>query len=247
MNAFKILPISAGELGRRIDADLGRPSLRAAIVSASLAGPVAARIAARLRKLSGRAVAHVEHPLEAAALVRLVRRAGEGLAVVSGIDDFSEEEWQWLDLLRSHLARGGSTWFVLSPRSFGLLERNAPNLASWMGNPLTLMEGERLTREADEDAAQAEFDRLSHVWLDETMFMSSLTRKVQNPAYQAIITMGERAIPPILRDLEREPKLWGPALHAITGAKPVQKGDEGKVRRVAAAWLRWAKANGYEW
>lgn len=247
MNAVKIPPMSAGELGRRIDADLGRPSLRAALVSASSAGAVAGRIAARLRKLSGRAVAHVEHPLEAGALVRRVRRAGEGLAVVSGVDDFSEEEWQWLDLLRSHLARGGSTWFVLSPRSFGLLERNAPNLASWMGSPLTLMEGEPPTREAEEEANQAEFDRLSRIWLDETMVTSSLTRMVNHPAYQEIIRMGPRVIPPILRDLEREPKMWGPALHAITKATPVPKEDAGKVGRVAAAWLKWAKDNGYEW
>ena len=247
MNAVKFPPMSAGELGRRIDADLGRPSLRAALVSASSAAPVAARIAARLRKLSGRTVAHVEHPLEAGALVRLVRRAGEGLAVVSGVDDFSEEEWQWLELLRSHLARGGSTWFVLSPRSFGLLERNAPNLASWMGSPLALIEGDSSGHEAEEEADQAEFDRLSRIWLDETMSMSSLTRMVKHPAYQEIIRMGPRVIPPILRDLEREPKMWGPALHAITKATPVPKEDAGKVGRVAAAWLKWAKDNGYEW
>jgi hypothetical protein len=124
----------------------------------------------------------------------MVRSAGEGLAIVSGVDDFSEEEWQWVDLLRSHLSRGGSTWFVLSPRSFGLLERNAPNLASWMDAPLTLMEGESSNDEAEEDAAQAEFDRLSRIWLDETMITSSLTKKVQNPAYQAIIAMELRAL-----------------------------------------------------
>lgn len=247
MNAVELLPISAGELGRRIDADLGRPSLRAAIVSEPSTGAVAARIAARSRKLPGRAVAHIEHPHEAAALVRLVRRAGEGIAVVSGIDDFSEEEWQWLDLLRSHLSRSGSTWFVLSARSFGLLERNAPNLASWMDNPLTLMEGESSNYEAEEEAAQAEFDRLSRIWLDETMFSSSLTEKIQSPAYRKIIGMGNSAIGPILRDLERKPKLWGPALRAITGENPVPKGDESRISRVAAAWLEWAKENKYEW
>jgi hypothetical protein len=247
MNAIKLYPISAGELGRRMDADLGRPSLRAAIVSETSVEAVASRIAARQRRLSGREVVHIQYPHEVAALVRLVRKAGEGLAVVSGIDELSEEDWQLLDLLRSHLARGGSTWFVLSPRSFRLLSRNAPNLASWIDGAFTLLEGEPQSHAADEDQAQAEFDRLSRTWLDETMITSSLTRKVQNPAYQAIIRMGARAVPPILRDLEREPKMWGPALHAITRATPVPREDAGKVARVAAAWLKWAKDSGYEW
>jgi hypothetical protein len=247
MNAINLPSISAGELSRRIDADLGRPSLRAVVVTALSVGAVASRLSARQRTLSGRSVTHIEHPHEAAALVRMVRSAGEGLAIVSGVDDFSEEEWQWVDLLRSHLSRDGSTWFVLSPRSFGLLERNAPNLASWMDAPLTLMEGESSNDEAEEEAAQAEFDRLSRIWLDETMITSSLTRMIKHPAYQEIIQMGPRVIPPILRDLEREPKMWGPALHAITKATPVLSEDVGKVRRVAAAWLKWAKDNGYEW
>ncbi|MFS8064729.1 MAG: hypothetical protein ACMG6S_00030 [Byssovorax sp.] len=247
MNAVNLLPISAGELGRRIGADLGRPSLRAVIVTTSSVGAVASRISERQRTFSGRAVTHIEHPHEAAALVRLVRGAGEGLAVISGIDDFSEKEWQWLDLLRSHLARGGSTWFVLSPRSFRLLSRNAPNLASWIDSAFTLLDGDSSPHAAEEEAAQAEFDGLSRTWLDETMFTSSLTRMINHPAYQKIIQMGPKVVPSILRDLEREPKMWGPALHAITKATPVPREDAGKVRRVAAAWLKWAKDNGYEW
>ena len=88
---------------------------------------------------------------------------------------------------------------------------------------------------------------MSRTWLDDTMMTSSLTKKVENRAYQAIIAMGERAIPPILRDLEREPKLWGPALHSITGANPVANSEEGKVRLVAKSWLQWAKDSRYEW
>ena len=247
MNAVKLSPISAGELGRRMDADLGRPSLRAAIVSESSVGAVASRISARLRRLSGRDVVHVEYPHEVAALVRLVRRAGEGLAVVSGIDELCEEDWQLLDLLRNHLSHGGSTWFVLSPRSFRLLSRNAPNLASWIDSAFTLIESAPSPPEAEEEADQAEFDRLSRTWLDETRITSSLTRMTRHHAYQEIIQMGPRAIPPMLRDLEREPKMWGPALHAITKATPVPREDAGKVARVAAAWLKWAKDNGYEW
>lgn len=82
---------------------------------------------------------------------------------------------------------------------------------------------------------------------EETQTLSSMTRIVAHPAYQAIIAMGERAIPPILRDLQRAPDLWGPALHAITGARPVPPADAGRVARVAEAWLAWARENGYAW
>jgi hypothetical protein len=247
MNAVKLPPMNAGEVGRRMAADLASPSLRAAIVSGSSTVAVAARIAARQQKLFGRAVAHVKDPRDAAALVLRIRRAGDAVVVVSGIDEFTAEEWERVDLLRSRLVRGASTFFVLSRSSFALLETNAPNFASLMSNPLTQMEGESSNREVEEEADQAEFDRLSRTWLDQTMITSSLTKKVENPAYQAIIAMGERAIPPILRDLEREPKLWGPALHAITGANPVKKGEEGKVKLVAKSWIQWAKDNKYEW
>lgn len=59
--------------------------------------------------------------------------------------------------------------------------------------------------------------------------------------------MGQAAVPLILRDLEREPKPWGPALEAITGAHPVAKEHAGRVKKIAGDWLRWARDNGYVW
>lgn len=247
MNAVKLAPMNEGEVARRVAADLASPSLRAAIVSGSSTDTVAARIAARQQRIFGRAVAHVKDPRDATTLVLQIRQAGAAVVVASGIDEFTAEEWQRIDLQRSRLIRRASTFFVLSRRSFALLETNAPNFASLMGNPLIQMESESFGSEEEADANQAEFDRLSRFWLDGTMITSSLTKKVENPSYQAIIAMGNRAIPPILRDLEREPKLWGPALHAITGANPVQRGEEGKVALVAKSWLQWAKDNKYEW
>lgn len=247
MSASTLRTVDAGELGLRIDADFGPPSLRAVVIEEASASADASRIIARLFQQSGRAVIPIEDPPDAWTLARRVARAGTTAVVVSGLEGFQEEEWKRLDLLRSRLRRGGSLCFLLSARALAFLERNAPNLASWMGNPLVLMEGETPSTLQTGAEIQAEFDRLSRLWLEETMMTSSLTKKVDNPAYQAIIAMGKSVIPPILRDLERQPKLWGPALHAITGANPVRKADEGKVRLVAASWLRWAKDNGYEW
>jgi hypothetical protein len=66
-----------------------------------------------------------------------------------------------------------------------------------------------------------------------------------HPAYQEIITMGQEVVPLLLRDLEQEPDHWFAALRAITGAHPVPPEDRGDLHKMAAAWLRWGKDNGY--
>lgn len=240
MIAERLPSIRVSELRRRIDARLDPGRLRAVVVADEDPSLMARRIA---QVRGGR---HVDAPSNALALVKQIRAAGEAAVAVSGLEAFPEEEWKHLDLLRSRLMRKAPTTLVLSPRSEKLLDRAAPNLMSLIGPPLSILEGapDDVTIDAE---AQAEFDRHYREWVDSVGFMSSLTRKVSHPAYQRIIAMRERAVPPILRDLEREPKLWGPALQAITGALPVPEGDEGKMSRVAAAWLTWARERGYDW
>jgi len=94
---------------------------------------------------------------------------------------------------------------------------------------------------------QARFETLVRRWLSDTLAVSSASEIVNHPAYQEIIAMGPKIIPFILRDLEREPKHWAPALRAITGAQPVPKEHAGRVRQIAEDWLRWARENGYVW
>ena len=36
-------------------------------------------------------------------------------------------------------------------------------------------------------------------------------------------------------------------LSAITGAHPVSEEDRGKIPKIADAWLRWGRENGYQW
>jgi hypothetical protein len=105
----------------------------------------------------------------------------------------------------------------------------------------------QLQQVAPVDAAQIEFDRLASAWRADTRAVSSLTQMVNHPAYQQIIAMGPRAVAPILREMSREPGHWGPALHAITGAKPVPPEHEGQLKLVAAAWLKWAREQGHRW
>lgn len=68
------------------------------------------------------------------------------------------------------------------------------------------------------------------------------------PAYQRIIGMGPDAVPLILAQLEAEgddPDQWFWALRAITAANPVKPEDQGNTVKMAEAWLRWAKHEGY--
>jgi hypothetical protein len=84
-------------------------------------------------------------------------------------------------------------------------------------------------------------------WKRERGPYSSSARLAEHPAYQQIIGMGPEVIPLLLRELEREPDHWFRALHALTAADPVPAESRGKVREMAAAWLRWGRAQGYQW
>jgi hypothetical protein len=235
-------PIGARDLGRRAATELGHASFLAVVAPAE--AEAAARIATRL----GHRALSLEAPADPRTLSARLHGTDADPVIVSGLDRLTDEGWRQLDRLRGRITRERVTVLVLSPPSAERLARHAPSLASvfdaffrWEETP------EALPEPAAADAAQAEFDGFARRWLDETQVLSSLTRRIEHPAYQAIIVMGERAIRPILRDLERGPQLWGPALHAITGALPVPAADAGRVARVGEAWLAWARENGYAW
>ncbi len=88
--------------------------------------------------------------------------------------------------------------------------------------------------------------RLLRRWREETALLSSSTRIIGHPAYQEIISLGQPVLPLLFQELERS--LDGhlaPALAALTGAQPVPESDRGRIRKVAEAWLCWARENGY--
>jgi hypothetical protein len=215
-----------------------------AILTVSRAGVEAT--ATRVLRAPDQPVKRFRAPRDARDLVRRVRATLE-TQVIYGLDDRSPAFWEAIDRHRDTLIRGKSLLFVLSSAAAGAFTRYAPNLASVAGRMVALDPKEDAEGAAAAAAAQAEFTRLSEEWERDTAHHSSLTRIVRHPAYQRIIAMGDRAIGPILRDLETTHRPWGPALHAITHASPVAAEDAGKASRIAAAWLRWAEAEGYVW
>lgn len=94
-----------------------------------------------------------------------------------------------------------------------------------------------------------EFRGLMERWHEERGVSSSITSMALCPAYQEIIAMGPRAIPLILRQLEREgdePDMWFWALRVLSHADPVPANDRGDIVRMARAWLEWGRAR-YVW
>lgn len=90
--------------------------------------------------------------------------------------------------------------------------------------------------------------RLLNQWREETAFLSSTTKIVANPAYGELIALGPPALPFLFADLDRtKDGHLSQALSAITSEQPVPESDRGSISKVAAAWLNWARENGYQW
>ena len=87
------------------------------------------------------------------------------------------------------------------------------------------------------------FERLKLEWKEATEMLSSITKKIKHPAYQEIIAMGEKVLPWILEELQREPSHWFSALSAIAQVDPVSADDN--FEQAVEAWLNWGRSQGY--
>lgn len=100
-------------------------------------------------------------------------------------------------------------------------------------------------------ALRARFAELAEVWKTETCVLSSLTDIYQHWAYQAVIAIGDDAIPLLLEDI-RDHWFWHGALTKITGENPAVEAAEEVVPgmlawnadRVKTAWLEWGQRKG---
>jgi hypothetical protein len=97
------------------------------------------------------------------------------------------------------------------------------------------------------EEVRSRFDALARTWREETAISSSLTAMFAHPAYRQIVELGPQIVPLLLQELERDPNYWFAALQELTGVDPVQPRDRGRLRAMADAWLRWGRANGYQW
>lgn len=97
------------------------------------------------------------------------------------------------------------------------------------------------------ESTEQRFRQLEATWEADTLYLSDAHKIIEHPAFQEIIAMGDAVIPFMLRDLEKEPRQWVWALPRITGANPLRPEDAGDSCKMAEAWLRWGRENGYRW
>lgn len=100
----------------------------------------------------------------------------------------------------------------------------------------------------EKQTLEERFQRLLTRWREDTYLSSSSTEDPAHPAYQEIIALGPAVLPLLFRELQRS--LDGhlaQALAALTGAHPVAAEDRGRIQKVAEAWLRWGRENGWSW
>ena len=89
------------------------------------------------------------------------------------------------------------------------------------------------------------FAQLAGEWKEKSRHLSNTAQMAMLKPYQQIIGMGERAVPLILKELQREPDHWFWALEAITQENPVPHEALGRVPEMTDAWIRWGKKQGY--
>lgn len=95
--------------------------------------------------------------------------------------------------------------------------------------------------EQTSEPLSATFNALKERWLTDTAFASATVDIVLNDAYQQIIGLGPAVLPLILKELEQNGGQWFWALRMITRQDPVPKELRGKTKRMAEAWIDWAK------
>lgn len=100
------------------------------------------------------------------------------------------------------------------------------------------------TDSEEKEAVKLKFQELVRRWQHDTRMVSSVSKIIKHPAYQAIIEMGIQALPYILEELRDRPDLWFPSLKLIVGESPVPLEDRTDPELAREAWLTWGRKKG---
>ncbi len=90
---------------------------------------------------------------------------------------------------------------------------------------------------------ERDFNILAARWQRETRYLSSASKMAMHPAYQRIISLGQRVIPLILRDLQQTRGHWLWALYVLSEFQdPAPEGAT--FEEAVEAWLHWGRTQG---
>lgn len=92
---------------------------------------------------------------------------------------------------------------------------------------------------------ELKFQLLTERWKEESRFFSFAKQSTQLPSYQAIIEMGDSALPFIFKEMTSEPNHWFVALKKIVSDNPVAPEHKGNIQLMTNDWLQWAKMKNY--
>ncbi len=115
------------------------------------------------------------------------------------------------------------------------------------------------SRQESAEEFAARFAGLAATWENDTRHESRMGKTALHPAFREIVSMGEKAIPMILAQIEENGSFLFLALREITGDNPpIPEGYRGNKKICAgwvgydiegtqAAWLAWGREKGYWW
>ncbi len=92
---------------------------------------------------------------------------------------------------------------------------------------------------------QSDFASMTYHWRRATGGLSNPNRITDDDNYLAIISLGPKVIPLILKDMRNGGAHWEVALRALTGEDPAQNLENFTVRDIRNAWLRWGVEHQY--
>jgi len=96
-------------------------------------------------------------------------------------------------------------------------------------------------REQDRVNVASEFRKL-RLALDRRLGPVGLLRdRLFSAEYAAIVGLGPRVVPLLLKDLQRSVQPWFWALKAITRTDPASDVNPGDFETIAARWIEWGK------
>jgi hypothetical protein len=99
------------------------------------------------------------------------------------------------------------------------------------------------TNATEESSLEEIFKEHADRWQRETAHLSSPSQIMLHPSYQAVLGMGDRIVPILLRDLQQNRRPWFWALSYITKANPLTRSDAGRMDKMIEAWVKWGKQN----